>query len=78
MHRAWMDLRSAIASNEEEAILNEILRGESFALEAYEEAVKSLPISAPYYKTIIDQRNAIRSAIDRMKALEIFSKIERG
>lgn len=75
IHRAWMDLKSAIATNEDNAILNEVIRGEEYALETYQEVLKELPITASYYTEIVDQRNSIRSAIGHMRSLEIFSTV---
>ena len=74
IHQAWIELKTAISSNEDQAILKEVLRGESYALEAYEEALKNLPVTAAYYSKIVDQRNTVRAAIQRMKTLEVISQ----
>ena len=42
LHRAWMEVRARLASNPERAILEEAIRGERFALAAYDEAVHDL------------------------------------
>lgn len=39
LHRAWIHLRARIASDPEQAVLDEAARGERFALQAYDEAV---------------------------------------
>lgn len=64
LHRAWMDLKSAIASNEEKNILEEVQRGESNALSHYEEALKKLDISSPAYSTVSKQCELIRDSIN--------------
>lgn len=44
LHRRWMDIKSAILSNDNLAVLNEVERGEDVALNAYLEAAdKNLP-----------------------------------
>lgn len=39
MHRTWLNLRSAITSNNDQALLEEAERGEDAALEAYRDAL---------------------------------------
>ena len=41
-HRTWMQLRARLASNPEQAMLAEALRGERYALTAYDDAVQDL------------------------------------
>lgn len=40
LHRRWIDLKTAILSNDNLAVLNEVERGEDVALNAYREAAK--------------------------------------
>ena len=40
MHRNWMTLKSVFSSNNEEAILEEAIRGEKASLEEYNELMK--------------------------------------
>ncbi|MES2499607.1 MAG: PA2169 family four-helix-bundle protein [Pseudomonadota bacterium] len=47
LHRRWIDIKTAISSNDNLAVLNEVERGEDVALNAYREASqKALPASA--------------------------------
>jgi uncharacterized protein (TIGR02284 family) len=69
MHRAWMDLKSALASNEEKNILEEVKRGESNALSHYEEALEELDSTSMAYDTVARQRNQIREAIAKAESL---------
>lgn len=44
LHRRWIDIKTAITSNDNLAVLNEVERGEDAALQAYRDAVnKELP-----------------------------------
>jgi uncharacterized protein (TIGR02284 family) len=64
LHRAWMDLKSAVASNEEKNILEEVQRGENNALNHYEEALKKLDGTSPAYSTVKQQCELIRESIN--------------
>lgn len=74
MHRTWIDIKSSFSSNEDEAVLNEVIRGENYALESYETALEQLSIGTNAYDTVVKQRNAIRSAIARMESLEAIAE----
>lgn len=69
IHRAWMDLRAAFTGNDESAILKEAIRGEKNALSNYEDAMNEMPISSSAYKTLVNQRNHIRSVLGRLEQL---------
>ena len=42
LHRSWMQIRARLASNPEHAVLEEAVRGERFALSAYDDAVQEM------------------------------------
>lgn len=42
VHRAWMKVRARLASDPDRAVLDEAVRGERFAVAAYDEAVHDL------------------------------------
>ena len=68
LHRGWMDIKTAVAGNEDKAILNECERGEDSATKAYREALEeSLPANVT--ETIGVQFAAIQSAHDQIRAL---------
>jgi len=69
-HQVWMDVRSAFTTNDEAAILKEVNRGEEYALEAYENALKNIQIGTPEYDRMVAQRNQIRSIYNRTQNLE--------
>lgn len=43
LHRGWMETRAAFTSNEAEAYLAEVVRGEEYAVKRYEEALEKTP-----------------------------------
>lgn len=68
VHRGWMDLKSALMSKDEAAILNECERGEDAARNAYKEALQSgLPSNV--VSVLQDQYASVQAAHDRVKAL---------
>lgn len=73
LHRGWMDLRTAISTNDRYAILAECERGEDAAVAAYRKAMESdLP---PEYESIVQlQYEDILRTHDRIKALRDAAK----
>jgi uncharacterized protein (TIGR02284 family) len=68
MHRAWMNLKAAVTSHDDYAVLTECERGEDSAVAAYDEAVKAdLPM--PLYETVSRQKNEVKVAHDRVRNL---------
>lgn len=68
IHRGWMNLKAAIAGNDEKAILNECERGEDSAKNAYQDALtQALP--AYIAETVQTQSTSVIQAHDRIKAL---------
>lgn len=68
VHRGWINIKSAVTGRDEAAILNECERGEDYAKEAYEEALKaSLP--APVTDVLRQQSQGVQAAHNRVKEL---------
>ncbi len=53
LHRAWINLRSIIGTKNDQAILEEAVRGEEAALKAYRDAL--LPITPSLPQAVIDK-----------------------
>lgn len=70
MHRNWMTLKSTISSNNEEAILEEAIRGEKSSLEEYNELLKERNLPPSIDKLLMKHKNAIQSAINTEKVHE--------
>ncbi|TPN84454.1 ferritin-like domain-containing protein [Aquimarina algicola] len=69
-HRAWMDVKSFLSSDNEESMLEEAIRGEKASVEEYDEvlAETSLP---PSTQTILSQqKNKIEEDLSEIKTLE--------
>ena len=74
MHRAWINLKSAITSQDDHAILAECERGEDSAISEYKKAMESNDLTSPIRDTISRQYTDVKAAHDRVKALRDASK----
>lgn len=72
-HRLWMDLKTAISSDKDEAVLEETTRGEYAALEEYEEILNDNALPASTKAIISKQRNSLKSALEDAKELEVLA-----
>ncbi|WGD35516.1 PA2169 family four-helix-bundle protein [Olleya sp. YS] len=70
MHRNWMTLKSTFSSNNEEAILEEAIRGEEASLETYDELMKENDLPPTIDSLLMKHRNAIQAAINTEKVHE--------
>ena len=67
VHRTWIDLKSAIAGNDEKAVLEECKRGEENALKEYDEALSELNSTDPGYNVVSKQRTQIQQALSQVE-----------
>jgi uncharacterized protein (TIGR02284 family) len=73
VHRGWINLKAALATNDRSAILAECERGEDTAVEAYRDAIESgLPESVE--KLVKSQFQKVRRVHDRIKELRDSSR----
>ncbi|SHI38962.1 conserved hypothetical protein [Algibacter luteus] len=70
LHRNWMTLKSLFSSNNEEAILEEAIRGEEASLEEYNEILKDRTLPPTIDSLLTKQKNAIQAAINTEKVHE--------
>ncbi len=69
MHRAWMDVKSTVASDEEEAILGACVTGEKAAVKEYDELLgENIPSNVR--EVIQVQRNVVNDTLQSIKILE--------
>ena len=68
LHRGWINIKSAITGQDDQAILNECERGEDVAKNAYKDALEeNLPANVS--SVVNDQYSAVQAAHDQIKAL---------
>ena len=73
MHRAWINLKSAVTSGDDKAILSECERGEDSAVHEFEEAIQN-GLTSPLRDIVSRQFSEIKSAHDRVKHLRDAAK----
>jgi uncharacterized protein (TIGR02284 family) len=73
LHRAWINLKSAVTKGDDHAILAECERGEDSAVEQYRKAMEN-DLPAPLREIISRQYTDIVSAHDRIKTLRDATK----
>lgn len=71
MHRTWMSIKSTFTSNDEEAILEEVQKGEESALEEYNEIINDTTLPPTTQKILTNQRNSIQDALRSAKNFEV-------
>lgn len=73
VHRAWIDLKSALTSRDRVRVLEECERGEDYAVKAYKEALeKDLP---SHLKQVVEQQyQDVKSAHDHIRTLRDTAK----
>ncbi|MEI2831089.1 ferritin-like domain-containing protein [Pseudomonas mosselii] len=74
LHRGWVNLKSMVTGKDEEAVLNEVERGEDHALKAYKEAREKLvklgrSVNDQSYKLVETQLQGVQRNHDQVKAL---------
>jgi uncharacterized protein (TIGR02284 family) len=74
MHRAWINIKSAITSQDDHAILAECERGEDSAVSEYKKAMEE-NLSSPIRDIVSQQYTAVKEAHDRVKALRDATKM---
>src|SRR3954467_6802693 len=74
LHRAWINMKSAITSQDDHAILAECERGEDSAVAEYKKAMEEQELSAPIRETSSRQYAGVKQAHDHIKALRDASK----
>ncbi|WP_116525186.1 ferritin-like domain-containing protein [Seonamhaeicola aphaedonensis] len=70
VHRNWMTLKSLFLSNDEEAILEEVIRGEEKSLESYFNILRERNLPASTDALLFKQKTAIQTTINSVKKQE--------
>jgi len=70
LHRVWIDIKTALSGNDDEAVLEECIRGEKASIKEYEEKLKKTHFP-PNIKTMLTaQLMEIKNTISTVKRLE--------
>lgn len=69
LHRGWINLKSALTSQDEHAILSECERGEDSAVAEYSKALAEEGLPGHVAATLQTQYKAVKAAHDRVRDL---------
>lgn len=69
LHRGWINLKAALTSKDDHAILAECERGEDIAVAAYKKALEETGFPAYVLDTIRSQAAQVKAAHDRVRNL---------
>lgn len=69
-HRAFMDLKAAIAGRNDKAVIEEVERGEDYIKAKYEAALKDSDLSPSTLQVITEAYASVRAGHDRASALK--------
>jgi len=72
-HRAWMDVKAMFATDSEEAMLEEAIRGEKAAIDEYNDVLKETALPSSTELLLKKQKNAIEVGFNNIKTLEDIS-----
>ena len=70
MHRAWIDIKSAVSGNEDEAVLEECIRGEKASWEEYDEKLSNENFPPHIAEVVQKQASEIHNTLNTVKNLE--------
>lgn len=72
LHRSWIDFKSLITSNNEEAMLEEVQRGEKEAIATYNDILhdKNFVLPPSTESLLMKHRNAIRETLETANLFE--------
>lgn len=69
-HRAWIDIKTTLSSNTDEAILQECIRGEQASVDEYEKQLEKVSNYSNINNLIYSQLISIKTALNTVKKLE--------
>jgi uncharacterized protein (TIGR02284 family) len=70
LHRAWIDVKEALSSKEDAAILGAIETGEKAAIEKYDVLLKDPSTHADHLELLNKQRDGIQNALTEITSLK--------
>jgi uncharacterized protein (TIGR02284 family) len=70
VHRAWMDFKTAITGKDDEAVLEECIRGDKAAVDEYQSVLNNQNYLHESKDLVRYQLNGIQNTLDTIKKLE--------
>lgn len=70
LHRTWIDIKSAVSGNEDEAVLEECIRGEKASWDEYTNKLKNENFPPNIASVVQKQATEIQNTLSKVKTLE--------
>ena len=70
LHRAWIDIKSSVAGHSDEAVLEEVIRGEKASVEEYQEVLNKHQFAPEITQELESQVGDIQNTLNKVKRLE--------
>ncbi|MBO0935160.1 PA2169 family four-helix-bundle protein [Fibrella sp. HMF5335] len=70
IHRAWIDIKSAVTGKDRDTVLSSVTFGENAAVEAYESAIENDKLPAYIKEDLTKQLSELKAAREKMDALK--------
>ncbi|RKN83491.1 ferritin-like domain-containing protein [Ulvibacterium marinum] len=70
MHRTWMDVKAFFSGDDDEAMLEEAIKGDKAAVEEYEEILDDIDLPPAAAEVIRQQMNWINNDLSEIKTME--------
>lgn len=69
-HRVFKDIRDAVTGKDDQAVINEVDRGETHLLKTYDDALEDIPPSDQAYQLLSKQRASVNETLSQIKSYE--------
>lgn len=76
LHRTWIDIKSSVAGNTDEAVLEECIRGEKASWNEYDKKLKNNNFPSNISGVLQNQATEIHNTLNRVKTLEDLADVE--
>jgi uncharacterized protein (TIGR02284 family) len=77
VHRGWINLKTALTSNDDQAVISECERGEDSAVEAYQDALKAELL--PNVQNLVSRQfQTVKATHDKIRDLRDSGKLEKA
>lgn len=70
LHRAWIDIKSSVSGDDDEAVLEEVIRGEKASVDEYQDVMKNNTLAPQINGVLESQLRDIQGTLSRVKTLE--------
>ncbi|MBC7571398.1 MAG: PA2169 family four-helix-bundle protein [Spirosoma sp.] len=69
IHRAWIDIKSAVTGKDRDTVLSSVEFGENAAIDVYKDAIEKDHLPAYIKEDLMKQMGQLEDALDKIKAI---------